>query len=78
MTLPFVFVDIGDNLFQAENGGFNAGLPGGWSAIKLFIGEGEHEGQVFVNVNPTIGKGQFSIKDPDYGDIVLKQLAGVL
>ena len=46
--------------------------------MKIFIGEGEQESEVFVNLNPAIGKGQFSIKDADYGDKVLKQLATVL
>ena len=35
-------------------------------------------GEVFVNINPVMRKGQFSIKDPDYGDIVLGYLASVL
>jgi hypothetical protein len=77
-ALPFTFVNLGDNLSQAPDGGLNANPPGGWTAIKIFIGEGEQEGEVFVNLNPAIGKGQFSIKDSDYGDIVLKQLATVL
>lgn len=77
-ALPFTFVNLGDNLSQAPGGGFNANPSGGWTAIKIFIGEGEQEGEVFVNLNPSIGKGQFSIKDSDYGDIVLKQLATVL
>ena len=76
--LPFTFVNLGDNLSQAHGGGFNANPPGGWTAIKIFIGEGDQEGEVFVNFNPAIGKGQFSIKDVDYGDLVLKQLASVL
>ena len=77
-ALPFMFVNLGDNLSQAPGGGLNANPPGGWTAIKIFIGEGEQEGQVFVNFNPAIGKGQFSIKDADYGDLVLSQLATVL
>jgi hypothetical protein len=77
-TLPFTFVNLGDNLSQAPDGGFNVNPPGGWTAIKIFIGEGEQEGEVFVNFNAAIGKGQFSIKDADYGDLVLKQLARVL
>jgi len=76
--LPFTFANIGDNLSQAPDGGFNANPPGGWTAIKIFIGEGEQESEVFVNFNKAIGKGQFSIKDADYGDLVLKQLATVL
>ena len=46
--------------------------------MKIFIGEGEEEGEVFLNLNPVIKKGQFSIKDAEYGDIVLRQLARVL
>lgn len=77
-ALPFTFVNLGDSLSQASGGGFNENPPGGWTAIKIFIREGEQEGEVFVNFNTAIGKGQFSIKDADYGDLVLKQLAGVL
>lgn len=35
-------------------------------------------GEVFLNLNPKIRKGQVSMKDPDYGDLVLGQLAKVL
>jgi hypothetical protein len=77
-SLPFTFVDIGDNLSQAAGGGFSVAPPGNWTAIKIFIGEGEQEAQVFLNINPVIRRGQFSIKDPDYGDLVVAQLAKVL
>ncbi len=77
-SLPFTFVNIGEDLSQAASGGFNSAPPGNWTAMKLFIGEGEQEAQVFLNINPVIKKGQFSIKDPDYGDLVLAQLAKVL
>jgi hypothetical protein len=77
-SLPFTFVNIGDNLSQAVGGGFNLAPPGNWTAIKIFLGEGEQEGQVFLNINPVIRKGQFSIKDTDYGDLPLAQLAKVL
>ena len=76
--LPITFVNIGDNLSQAASGGFNVAPLGNWTAIKIFIGEGEQEAQVFLNINPVIRKGQFSIKDPDYGDLVLARLAKVL
>lgn len=76
--LPFTYVNLGDNLSQALGGGFNPSPPGDWTAIKIFIGQGEQEAEVFVNFNAAIGKGQFSIKDPDYGDLVLNQLATVL
>jgi hypothetical protein len=77
-TLPFTFVNIGENLSQAADGGFNAQPPGNWTAIKIFIGEGEQEAELFLNINEVSRKGQFSIKDPDYGDLALAQLAKVL
>ena len=77
-SLPFTFATIGENLSQAPAGGFNAKPPGNWTATKIFIGQGEQEGEVFLNINAAIKKGQFSIKDADYGDIVLSQLARVL
>jgi hypothetical protein len=76
--LPFVFVSFGKNQSQAAGGGFNATPSGNWTPIKIIIGEGEQEGQVFLNLNPVLKKGQFSIKDPEYGDLVLAQLARVL
>jgi hypothetical protein len=77
-SLPFTFANIGEHLSQAANGGFNAEPPGNWTAIKIFIGEGEHEADLFLNINEVTRKGQFSIKDPDYGDLALAQLAEVL
>jgi hypothetical protein len=77
-TLPFTFVDIGDNLSQASKGGFNAKPPGHWTAMKIFFGEGEKESEVFVNYNLVSKKGQFSIKDSGYSDLVLAELAKVL
>src|SRR5204863_5722952 len=38
-SLPFTFVNIGEDLSQAPGGGFNASPPGNWTAMKLFIGE---------------------------------------
>jgi hypothetical protein len=76
--LPFMFVNLGDNLSQAPSGGFNAKPPGNWTAIKIFIGDGAQEGDVFLNFNVAIGKGQFSTKDADYGDLVIQHLATVL
>jgi hypothetical protein len=77
-SLPFAFATIGENLSQASGGGFHTKPPGHWGATKIFLGEGEQEGEVFLNINSVLNKGQFSIKDADYGDIVLSQLAKVL
>jgi hypothetical protein len=77
-VLPFTYITFGNNNSQAPGGGFNAKPAGHWTPMKIFIGNGEQEGQVFVNINPVIKKGQFSMKDPEYGDIVLAQLSSVL
>ena len=77
-SLSFTFASLGENLSQAPRGGFNDKPPGNWTGMKIFIGEGDHEAEVFLNINPKIRKGQFSIKDPDYGDLLLAELAKVL
>lgn len=77
-SLSFTFVSFGQHQSQATDGGFSDKPRGNWTPMKIFIGEGEEEGEVFLNLNPIIKKGQFSIKDADYGDIVLRQLACVL
>jgi hypothetical protein len=77
-TLPFTYVTFGKNQSQAPGGGFSPNPAGHWTPMKIFLTVGEQEGEVFVNLNPLMKKGQFSIKDQDYGDIVLAQLARVL
>jgi hypothetical protein len=77
-TLPFTYAILGENQSQASGGGFNENPPGNWTPMKIFLGDGDEEAEVFLNLNPTIKKGQFSIKDPDYGDGLLKYLAKVL
>jgi hypothetical protein len=77
-TLPFTFVSFGKNQSQASGGGFNANPAGHWTPMKIFILDGEQEAEVFLNLNPVTRKGQFSIKDSDYGDLVVAQLARVL
>lgn len=77
-SLPFSFARIGENLSQGASGGFKTSPPGNWTAIKIFFGEGEQEAELFLNINQVMRKGQFSIKDADYGDLALAQLARVL
>jgi len=80
-ALGFTFAILGRNQSRSPNGGFNDKPAGDWNAYKIFIG-GEHddtdEGEVFLNFNLVEKKGEFSIKDPDYGDFVLAKLATVL
>jgi len=77
--LPFTYVILGENNSQAASGGGFSVKPGGhWTAMKIFIGDGKDEGEVFLNFNPVSRKAQFSEKDIDYGDTVLRKLATVL
>jgi hypothetical protein len=56
-------------------GCFASDPPGNWIAFKLFLADGD--GEIYLNINPVIGQGEFSLKDPDYGEVVLRELATV-
>jgi hypothetical protein len=77
-SVPFTYVTIGDNLSQAPAGGFNANPHGNWTALKIIFGDGDRESEIFLHINASIKKGQFSMKDPGYGDLALAELAKVL
>jgi len=75
-SLPFEFVILGENQSRSSGGGFSDKQRGDWTAMKVFLAGGE--GEVFLNLNPVANKAEFSIKDSDYGDIVLSELARIL
>jgi hypothetical protein len=77
-ALPFEYANLGDHLSRIPGGGFHANPPGHWTALKVFLGEGDDEAEVFLNFNPALGKAEFSIKDADYGNAILAKLAQVL
>ena len=56
-------------------GSFTSNKPGDWMAFKLFLADGE--GEVYLNINPAVGQGEFTTKDTEYGEIVLRELAKV-
>src|SRR5215510_14813153 len=68
-SIPFTYVHVGDNLSQARGGGFNANPPGNWTALRLIFGDGDRESEILLHINASIKKGQFSMKDPRYGDL---------
>ena len=74
--LPFSAAILGDHVSHSPNGGFAVKPPGNWTSTKLFLGDGSLE--VYLNLNPVLGKGEFAIKDQGYGDGVLQELAKVL
>jgi len=78
VTLPFTFVNFGEMMSHSADGGFNANPRGSWTAMKIFLETGGRECEVFLNLSPETKKGEFSIKDEEYGDLVVAQLAEVL
>jgi len=78
--LRFQYADLGSGFSMLQRGGFTDNPPGNWRTTKLFLGTvgDDDDIEVFFNLNPILKKGEFSIKDVDYGDHVLIQLAKVL
>lgn len=74
-TLPFTFALLGNNLTRSEDGSFISTPKGNWTSTKIFLANDQAE--VYFNYNPVLHKAEFSIKDPDYGDKVLAELAKV-
>jgi hypothetical protein len=76
--LAFDAVVLGEKQNRSPSGGYSDNPPGDWISAKIFLPKGGDEGEVFLNLNPALGKAEFSIKDSDYGDYVVGQLAKVL
>jgi hypothetical protein len=76
--LPFDTAVLGKKQSRSSSGGFSSTPPGDWVLIKVFLPKGGDDGEVFLNLNPVLGKGEFSIKDSDYGDYLLNAFAKVL
>jgi hypothetical protein len=76
--LPFNLVVLGENLSKIPGGGLSDKPRGDWISTKIFLPKDGDDGEVFLHLNPVLGKGEFSIKDSDYGDFVLQELAKVL
>lgn len=76
--VPFTAVILGTNQSHAADGGFFTEPSGHWTAMKIFIGKRDDPAEVFLDFNTVLHKGEFSIKDSDYGDDVLRELAKVL
>lgn len=78
LDLSFNLVVLGENLSRDAGGGLSDKPPGDWISTKIFLPKDGDDGEVFLHLNPILGKGEFSIKDSDYGDFVLQELAKVL
>jgi hypothetical protein len=76
--LPFAFILLGNDMSHATDGGMSAEPRGHWTTLKLFVGREKDDAEVFLNFNTALHKGEFSIKDEEYGDTLLRHLAKVL
>lgn len=74
-TLPFEFALLGQEESRTADGSFHTLPKGNWTATKLFLANDQAE--VYFNYNPVIHKAEFVMKDPQYGDKVLGELAKV-
>lgn len=77
-VLPFDYVILGENQTRSADGGFGDKPKGNWTAMKIFLSHGKDAGEVFLNINAVAHQAEFSIKDSEYGDMVLQDLANVL
>src|SRR5215475_15628479 len=78
--LDFTVAVIGQNLSRGSGRdvlarSFTSEPRGDWVATKIFVADGD--GEFYLNLNSKEAKGEISIKDPDYGDIVLRELSRV-
>ena len=78
--LDFTLAVLGQNLSRGPGanvlaGNFTSEPRGDWVATKIFVAGGD--GEFFLNLNSKDAKGEISIKDPDYGDVVLRELSRV-
>jgi hypothetical protein len=77
-VLPFDYVILGENQTRSADGGFAARPKGTWTAMKIFLSHRKDEGEVFLNIDAVAHQAEFSIKNSDYGDLVLQELAQIL
>jgi hypothetical protein len=76
--LAFDAAVLGEHQSRDASGAYSDNPRGDWVLLKLFLPKGGDDGEVFLNLNPVLGKAEFSIKDSDYGDFLMEQLAKVL
>jgi hypothetical protein len=80
-TMPFAAALLGRNLSRGQGpdqmaGAFTSKPRGGWMATKVFLGD--EQAEFFLNLNPELGWGEISLKDPDYARDAMNGLAQVL
>ena len=77
-VLLFDYIIVGENQTRLADGGFADKPKGTWTAMKIFLSHGKDEGEVYLNIDAVDHQAELSIKDSEYGDAVLQELANVL
>lgn len=75
--LPFHLDIVGENLDRGRNGGLIDAATGNWVSARLFLGP-QQNSEVFLNFQKPGGTGEFLLKEPGYGNDILRELAKVL
>ena len=66
----------GDVTRDVIAGEFTFARQGSWTVLKLFFADDEAE--VFLALDPATGRADFLVKDPDYGEPLLRELGRIL
>ena len=74
--LPFSMAILGTNQSHEIGGSFSDRPAGSWIATKIFLANDQAE--VYLNIDPVNGIGEFSMKDEEYGNTVIQELSKVL
>ena len=75
-SLPFEYNLTGTDQSRGLDGTFSSNPRGNWTTTKLTLAGGR--AQLYFNFNPLIHKGEFAIKDLEYGDRLVAEFAKVL
>jgi hypothetical protein len=73
--LPFSMAVLGANQSHEIGGSFSDRPPGSWIATKIFLANDQAE--VYLNIDPVNGVGEFSMKDEEYGNTLIEELSKV-
>jgi hypothetical protein len=76
--LPFTAVVLGENQSRSNDDAYADDPPGNWISIKMFLPAGGDRAELYLDINPVEGVGEFSMKDSQYGDYLLAAFAKVL
>jgi len=71
MRLDVVLLAV--DAMRYADGAFGGAGKGNWIEGKLIFAD--DEGEVYLNLNPTLGRAEFGVKDAEYGPVVLREIS---